>query len=119
LLEQLRRDLGIRPAHVIDEAVVTKNDDLGVLIDGWFAMTGAADAVAAAVELEEAGVADGEAVGDCSGAFLVKNAGFLQPPKASAKTRERMAKRLSINAVMRFKLEQGNYKRFLVFVLFL
>src|SRR5947207_11297882 len=37
LFERGRRDLGIRPAHVVDETVVTENHYLCVLIDRRFA----------------------------------------------------------------------------------
>src|SRR2546423_6721519 len=36
-LERGRRDLGIGPAHVVDETVITENHDLRVLIDRRFA----------------------------------------------------------------------------------
>ena len=79
-------------------------------------MTGATDGVALAAGATEA-PGEPAGVGLCalSEALATTVAGFLQPTKLKARTRERIANRVSINAVKRFKLERRNYKRFLGF----
>ena len=79
-------------------------------------MTGGAEGVAAAAaaELDATGVTEAAAVLVWSVVFLATAvAGFLQLARPSAKNRGRIANRISINAVKRFKLRRGNYKRFL------
>src|SRR3954466_4216060 len=74
-------------------------------------MTGATDGVALA---EVAGLAVAEeAAWACSELFLLVAPGFLQPVNPSAKTRERIANLVTINAVRAFSLGRKNYKRFL------
>src|SRR5205085_1226949 len=85
-------------------------------------MTGAADGVApaAAGGLAGAGVAEAAAVVVWSAVCLATAvASFLQLARPKAKNKERIANRVSINAVNRFKLRSGNYKRFLALCLLL
>src|SRR6476659_7603358 len=75
--------------------------------------TGALDGPALAAGAADApGDPAGVGLCDLSEAFAAIVVDFLQPTRLRAKTRERIAIRVSINAVKRFKLEQQNYKRF-------